>query len=50
MGFRWILLLLLLLLLLLVVVVTSFQFPQPGAFIIGPSVLKLRIDVHYPIP
>ena len=47
MGFRWVLLLVVVV---VVVVVTSFQLPQPGAFIIGPSVLKLRIDVHYPIP
>ena len=25
-------------------------FPQPGTFIIGPILLKLRMDVHQPIP
>ena len=25
-------------------------FPQPGAFIIGPILMRLRMDVHQPIP
>ena len=43
MSLKWVLLLLLLL-------PTTLQFPQSGAFIIGPIVMKLRQDVHYAIP
>ena len=42
MSLKWVLLLLLLL-------PTTLQFPQSGAFIIGPIVMKLRQDVHYAV-
>ena len=28
----------------------SYQFPQPGAFIIGPSFLQIHMDVPQTLP